>query len=381
MEMIENRDLVRGTGPRPWEGPEGFLNEAYGAHRQRFAAQPSETQQSVEAEAAQLGALLSKTEIVWHAGFLLPERVAVGHDNEVRQITAERRPQHVGTWLDRLRGRGLRTTLRSHLVKLEQSSDRSVATGAKLIRHATAVWIIQHVGEFHFETRPALDGSESSPEASATLGANPSGQASDLPGDDGQDAPALAWVVSGREEVDAGPYFVPEWMAFDAQDRLVVDSEAQAESYLGLLQESLAALRAAISLAAYMVADEVYQVKRAGLLVQLAEQGRALARYQTREVNAVLLQRTAGGQLNRGLKVSLPYYDDQALDLKLRTFDIIPAGRIMYVPALGVRAVQDEQAKVAQDTRLSSATRDHLLEELEMLMRAFRGPVANSVHA
>src|SRR3990170_4691729 len=60
----------------------------------------------------------------------------------------------------------------------------------------------------------------------------------------------------------------------------------------------------------------------------------------------------------------------------LRTFEVIPAGRIMYVPALGVQAVQDEQAKVAQDTRLSSSTRDHLLEELEMLMRAFRGPVA-----
>ncbi|MBF8257404.1 MAG: hypothetical protein HW375_2311, partial [Anaerolineales bacterium] len=92
-------------------------------------------------------------------------------------------------------------------------------------------------------------------------------------------------------------------------------------------------------------------------------------------------RRTAGGQLNRGLKVSLPYYDDQALRLMLRTFEVIPAGRIMYVPALGVQAVQDEQAKVAQDTRLSSPTRDHLLEELEMLMRAFRGPVANSVHA
>jgi hypothetical protein len=199
--------------------------------------------------------------------------------------------------------------------------------------------------------------------------------------DGGLPAPASAWFVPGTIDGEGRPFFVPEWAAFDDQDRLLVDSPAQAESYLGLLQDSLAALRAAISLAPYMVADEVYQAKRAGLLRQLADQGRALARYETREVVAVVQRRTAGGQLNRGLKVSLPYYDDQALCLMLRTFEVIPAGRIMYVPALGVRAVQDEQAKVAQDTRLSSSTRDHLLEELEMLMRAFRGPVANSVHA
>ena len=34
-------------------------------------------------------------------------------------------------------------------------------------------------------------------------------------------------------------------------------------------------------------------------------------------------------------------------------FEVIPAGRIMFVPAFVVRAVQG-QAKVAQDTRLSS---------------------------
>jgi hypothetical protein len=174
---------------------------------------------------------------------------------------------------------------------------------------------------------------------------------------------------------------VPAWIAFDDRDRLVVETESQAESYLGLLQDALASLRAAISLAPYMIADAAYQAKRAGLLVQLADQGRALARFQTRAIVSVLQRRTSGGQLNRGLKVSLPYYDDQALRLMLRTFDVIPAGRIMYVAALAVRAVQDEQAKVAQDTRLSSATRDHLLEELEMLRRAFRGDGSNGDHA
>jgi hypothetical protein len=378
--MTESRDLARGTTPRLWEGPEGFLSEAYAAHRHRFAAQPAKTWRSVEAEAERLGELLAKTEVVWHAIFVLPDEVAFGSGNGVWPVPADRRTQHVGAGLDRLRGRGLRATLRQHLLKLEQSSDRSVATGAKLIRHATAVWIIRHVGEFAIESPPDSGGHQPGP-ALDPNGSDGMSQEGTPTENGGPPAPAFAWFVPGTSDGEGGSFFVPEWAAFDDQDRLLVDSPAQADSYLGLLQDSLAALRAAISLAPYMVADEVYQAKRAGLLRQLADQGRALARYETREVVAVLQRRTAGGQLNRGLKVSLPYYDDQALRLMLRTFEVIPAGRIMYVPALGVQAVQDEQAKVAQDTRLSSSTRDHLLEELEMLMRAFRGPVANSVHA
>jgi hypothetical protein len=252
--------------------------------------------------------------------------------------------------MDRVRGQGLRTSLRMHMLKLEQSSDRAVSTGAKLIRHATASWIVHH--------------SSFSPSVLA-----PMAQEGQEPLEPGNGSPKTA--------DESSPFQAPQWIAFDAQDRLLVESEAQAESYLGLLQDALAALRAAISLAPYMIADDAYQANRSGLLAQLADQGRALARFQTREIVAILRRRTLGGQLNRGLKVSVPYYDDQTLRIVLRTFDIIPAGRIMFVPALGMRAVQDEQAKVAQDTRLSSATRDHLMEELEMLLRAFRTPAAN----
>jgi hypothetical protein len=71
------------------------------------------------------------------------------------------------------------------------------------------------------------------------------------------------------------------------------------------------------------------------------------------------------------LSLRLPYFDDQ--DLKVETYDfvIIPAGRIMFVPAFVVRAVRDEYAKVAQDTRFNASTRRHLLTEFEMLEKAF----------
>jgi hypothetical protein len=53
---------------------------------------------------------------------------------------------------------------------------------------------------------------------------------------------------------------------------------------------------------------------------------------------------------------------------------IIPAGRIMFVPAFVVRAALEEQAKLAQDTRFNPSTRKHLLNELEMLEKAFFDP-------
>jgi hypothetical protein len=377
MDVTENRELAQDADPRLWSRPEGFLSEAYQAHGRRFASQPAETRDSVEIEAGRLGLLLAKPEVTWHAVFVLPEAVAVGPENEIHAIRPDLRTQRAGTWMDRLRGLGLRATLRQHFLRLEQSSDRSVATGAKLIRHATAVSIIQQVGEFPGEPHPPVTQETSEPEGEGPNGRHGVEQENSGRTVEGLPAPPWGWLLPVASEGDATQFFVPEWMAFDVQDRLLVEAPAQAESYLGLLQDSLAALRAAISLAPYMVVDEAYQIKRAGLLRQLGDQGRALTRYQTRQIVAVLHGRTAAGQLNRGLKVSLPYYDDQTLRLMLRTFDIIPAGRIMYVPALGVRAVQDEQAKVAQDTRLSSATRDHLLEELEMLKRAFCGPAAD----
>jgi hypothetical protein len=55
-------------------------------------------------------------------------------------------------------------------------------------------------------------------------------------------------------------------------------------------------------------------------------------------------------------------------------FEIIPAGRIMFVPAFVVRASREEQAKIAQDTRLNSSTRRHVLSELRMLEEAFFTP-------
>ena len=107
------------------------------------------------------------------------------------------------------------------------------------------------------------------------------------------------------------------------------------------------------------------------MLGQLINQGRALARYETREIISTIKARAAQHDLNRGLSLSLPYFDDQELAMALEGFEVIPQGRIMFLPAFVVKAARGQQAKVADDTRLSPSTRKHLIQELKMLEAAF----------
>jgi hypothetical protein len=72
------------------------------------------------------------------------------------------------------------------------------------------------------------------------------------------------------------------------------------------------------------------------------------------------------------LSITLPYFDDQNLEMEKSNLEIIPSGRIMFVPAFVVRASRGELAKVAQDTRLNISTRKHLLAQLKALETAFQ---------
>jgi hypothetical protein len=166
-------------------------------------------------------------------------------------------------------------------------------------------------------------------------------------------------------------FFLPQWVAFDDQDSLLLNLVNEAEADIVSMQRYLKVLHSAVSLAPYIVADEDYQRKRYGMLGQLVNQGRALARYQTRAIIETIQRRAAASDLNRGLSLSLPYFDDQDLEIRTHDFDIIPAGRVMFVPGFVVLAARKEQVKVDQDTRLSRSTRRHLLSELQMLESAF----------
>ena len=74
-------------------------------------------------------------------------------------------------------------------------------------------------------------------------------------------------------------------------------------------------------LAPYMVTDEEYQRKRYGILGQLVNQGRALANYEVEEIIKKIKCRASSHELDRGLSLNLPYFNDQYIgvgELSLR---------------------------------------------------------------
>ena len=101
------------------------------------------------------------------------------------------------------------------------------------------------------------------------------------------------------------------------------------------------------------------------------EQGRILARLQMLEMIRKIHARAKGQRLNRGLTVSLPYFDDAAQELRWREVVIIPRGRIPFVPAFVVLAARQEVDRTGTDARLSESTRTHLVEQLETLATSF----------
>jgi phage tail protein X len=339
-------------------------------------------QHFLEAQATQLAqAAMEKPAQV---RFTLPDQVIpagapVGAAQAV-PVPADQRDQLIGGLMDRLTRVDTRLAIRQRFTELEQSANPAMAASGRLMRHAIARHLIHSMlpsGRAVNYSAPEGEGIPSIPTGDSLQVVSAITQASDAIAEEGQ-------VDAGRGELQV-PYvpaalrfYLPQWVAFDEDDRMLVGSIAEAEAHVASMQRFLAVLHAAVGLAPYMVADEDYQAKRYGMLGQLVNQGRALARYETRDIIRTIKRRAENGELNRGLSLSLPYFDDQSLEMRMRDFEIIPAGRIMFVPAFVARAAREESAKVAQDTRLDPATRRHLVEELDLLGQAFEAPAAGS---
>jgi hypothetical protein len=356
--------------------PPGHLRKEYETRQALLEAQPALVQRFLEAQARKLAEAIAQRERVTQVRFTLPDQVVTDvTSNESQPVPPEFREQLAGGLIDRLTRADLGAALRQRLAELDQSPNRSITVSAGLLRHATALHMVRgmlpagrsvtYVAAEGEEIPTIPTASELEPESAITA-------ATDAIVEEGQ-------AEAGRGELlvpyvpAARRFYLPQWVAFDDEGHLLVNSAAEAEAHVASMQRFLAILHAAVSLAPYMVADAEYQQKRYGMLGQLVNQGRALARYQAGEIIAAIKRRAAAQDLNRGLSLSLPYFDDQSLELHLRDMEIIPAGRIMFVPAFVVRAMREEQAKVAQDTRLSPSTRKHLLVELQMLEQAFGG--------
>lgn len=353
-----------------------LLRQEYEQAADLLRLQSPLTQHFVEAQARQLAEAM--VQCTPQVRFALPDQVVGLEDEGHPQIVpAGYRHQALGGagLLDRLARTDTRKAIAQRLQELELSSNRAVAISAKLLRYATARYMVQGLlPAGRSIIYRAEEGEEIPTIPTPTLAARDSAitASTDALAEEGaSDANARRGELLVPYAEAARPFYLPQWVAFDADDKLLVNSLQEAEAHIASMQRFMEVLHLARAFAPYLVADEQYQQKRYGMLGQLINQGRALARYEMREIIRTIQERAAQHELNRGLSLSVPYFDDQLLSLELTDLEVIPAGRIMFVPVFVVKAVHDEQAKVAEDTRLSPSTRRHLLHELKLLEQAF----------
>jgi hypothetical protein len=355
------------------------LTEEYQARQNLYDAQPPMVQRFLEAQAAQLADALTRNQP--QARFSLPDRVLIEAGSaKPEAVPSEMREQMVGGVIDRLTRAELRGLLRNRLIELEEMDQPAVSISAGLLRHAVAIHLVYRLLPSGRSVEYlALDGEEiptvpvfkeNEPASALTASTDAIAEEGD-PTD--QDAELLVPYVPAARR-----FYLPQWVAFDDDCHLLVNSINEAEADMASMQRFLTILHMAASLAPHFVFDPEYQRKRYGMLGQLVNQGRKLAEYEVSEMIATIQKRAAANDLNRGLSLSVPYFDDQNLVSATNDFVVIPGGRVMFVPAFVVQAVQEEQVKVAQDTRLNPSTRKHLLAELQLFETAFyRAPKAH----
>jgi hypothetical protein len=347
------------------------LREEYERQSSLFNLQPSIVQRFLEAQSSQVAqAYVERSHTV---RFKLPDRVVISDKTEPLTVDPSVREQRVGTFRDRLGNHDVHETLRQRFTQLDQSMEKAVSVSADLIRYTAAAHMVHNMlpAGRSISYVPAEDddipsipiGDVADPESAIT--AQTDAIAEEGISEVGRGSLQVPYVPAARR------FYLPQWVAFDNQDKMIVNSIGEGEAHIASMQRFLTILFAARSLAPYMVADADFEKKRYGMLGQLVNQGRAMARYQTREIIRTIIERAKAQSLNRGLSLSLPYFDDQDLKIKPHNFVIIPTGRIMFVPAFVVRAALEERAKIAQDTRFSHSTRTHLMAELQMLGEAF----------
>lgn len=355
--------------------PATHLLQEYELQKALFESQPPIIQRFLESQAAKIASgLVERTN---HIRFTLPDRLNL-HMRQVGQeaivtIPETQREQNVVNLLAVFLPDGLRGAILQRLRILEQNPDQAISAGASLLRYATAthlVSVLLPAGRSvtyrpdKEDAIPSIPEGDGAPESAITQASDAIAE-SDTPDEVGRGELQTPFVPAARR------FYLPQWVAFDLDGRLLVGSGKEADARIQSMQNYVQVLHRASSLAPYMVACDEYQRKRYGILGQLINQGRALAHFKTGEIINEIKSRAKKGMLNRGLSVSMSYFDDQNLEIAETRFEIIPAGRIMFIPAFVVRASRGEQAKVSQDTRLSSSTRRHLLAQLKTLEMAF----------
>ncbi len=352
------------------------LAEDYERQQGLLSAQPAIIQRFLEVQGKQIAQAIVDGDS--QVNFTLPDRVVCTLENVAQPalvtIPQNQRVRSAGSFMNRFRKVELFKELRHVFTELEQSPDRAVSVAAGLLRHATVVHMVYQMlpagrtvsykPADEDESIPSIpEGDVMEPESAITAATDAIAEEGKT--EEGRGDLLVPFVPYARK------FFLPQWVAFDQNGEMLVKSVDEANAHVKSMQRFMEVLFLAVALAPYISADNEYAKKRYGMLGQLVNQGRALAVYQTKEIIARIKERAEAGSLNRGLRLSLPYFDDQELKIDISNFEVIPSGRIMFVPAFVVRAVRQEQVKVSQDTRYNPSTRKHLLGLLGLLEKAF----------
>jgi hypothetical protein len=295
--------------------------------RALYQNQPEETRSFFQRQAASIADAL--LEYKNKLDFSLPEFVSLPNARTGAyrpvEVPEDFRRQSISGFLGRLARKDVRSAFRQRLTRLEESMYPAVIAGAGLLRYSVARSIVR-------DRIPQIP--------AATISAE-----------------------RDFSQLNGGSYdAMNEPVAFEIIERQLDQHRRWIET-----------LHQALSLAPYIFTDEEYQSKRAAVLGRLLPLGNAAAHGQVRQMIATIIRRAEAGDLNRGLSLSLPYFDDRALEMKLHEFEVIPPGRTMFVPVFVALAAARELERIEQNDALSPSTRMHLLEEMKNLQRAF-GP-------
>lgn len=353
--------------------PADHILQEFDRQSKAYAEQPAMVQRFLEAQSKWIASSFDGSSHTLK--FNLPDRVILQMRNVPQPVEVAipkaSREVKIGGFFAYFQKPDLIHSVIHKLAELEQSPDTAISASGSLLRHATAAFLVHQVlpagkavqyAPLPDEIIPTVPVGDANPESAIT-------QASDAITEEGDTS-----ASRGELQTPFVPaqrlFFLPQWVSFEPNGNLLTPV-SEAEANLRSMQNYVSILHRASSIAPYIVADEVYQRKRYGILGQLINQGRALATYRSHEIIAQVKARAQAGTLNRGLSLSLPYFDDQDLKLYTHDFEVIPAGRIQFVPAFVVRACRAELAKVEQDTRLNRSTRSHLIMNLLILHDAF----------
>lgn len=308
--MMVTQDLIA-SFPYIAQDPPVNLQQQYARQQVCYSSQPTAVQRTIEIQARLIARGIE--ERLSPIYFVLPEQIACEVDGnaqmQLQPVPAGLREQKIGDLLGQLNI----SDIDRHLKNLETDENHAVSTGAALVRFLIAISLVQSV----------------------------------LP-------------ASQRD-----------WDVFDENCNLLVNSIAEAREKISDMRHALDMLANAVKLAPYLIVDKDFQWKRSGLQGQMLGQGRALAQHEIGEIIRAIRRRADGNALNRGFNLSLPYFDDQDLEIKTHTFEVIPAGRVGFDPLFIVWAARYQQSEMTKQKKMSPSTCNHLVDLLKTLEKAF----------